>query len=705
MIVTQEPATPNGAPTLFGHPSGLFGLFFVEMWERFSFYGMRALLTFYMIKGFLGYGDSQAYGVYAAYGALVYATPFIGGMLADRLLGARRAVILGALLMSAGHLFMAVESKEFFFGGLALLIAGNGLFKPNISTLVGGLYPGKDIEKRDGGFTIFYMGINLGAAMSPLLCGYVGETYGWHYGFGIATIGMLVGLATFVVPDRIARFMILLSAIGTAALLFVISQGGYLLIINVAIGAALIVAGVLAFVALGRGGVPRDIGRVPSLKRLRRIAVPALKTNIIPFYLGIIAGTLLLQQVLPAGSMWSYMVVVIGGVLLALPWVSANIAVYIGILAAVFLFSILLQADAVAKGLLYVLGLVAFGSLVLEAFRMPTVARHRLLVALILMFFSMLFWALFEQAGSSMTNFTDRNVDRVSDHQTVTKEDIGKSMTFELTQAQLGFPIDGKPFLLGDLDKVREAAQKAKEGPAKATVVLTEAHVGMGIGNLADEVPASVFQAANPAFILIFGLIFTALWTFLARRKIEPSVPIKFALGLIQLGLGFFALYMGAQDAEFGMVGVGWLILGYLLHTTGELCLSPVGLSMVTKLSPKRMVSTVMGAWFLATAYSYLVGGFIAKLTDVTEDSDGVIPPPIETVNVYGDVFLKVAISVGIASLLLLALSPLLSKWTHPEEPEDVDSTPTRHPDDEDETVATVETTKQTSPVVTTETA
>lgn len=680
--------SPHALPQpLFGHPPGLFSLFFVEMWERFSYYGMRALLTFYMIKGFLGYGDSQAYGVYAAYGALVYATPFVGGMLADRLLGARRAVILGGLLMALGHLFMAVESTEFFFGGLALLIAGNGLFKPNISTIVGGLYPGKDIEKRDGGFTIFYMGINLGAAMSPLLCGYIGETYGWHYGFGLATIGMLLGLVTFVMPEKVSRYLILLSALGTGTTLFLVAESGYLLMVNVAVGVALIAAGLVSFMALGRGSLPREVGRVPSLKRLRQNAVPALKAQVIPYYLGIIAAVLMLQQALPAHSMWSYLVLVVGAALLALPWVTANVAVYIGIIASVFVFSILLQADAVAKALLYVLGIVAFGSLVIEAFRMPTIARHRLLVALILMFFSMLFWALFEQAGSSMTNFTDRNVDRVFEDRRVTEADIGTTMKVELTQAQLGLPVDGKTLLLGDLDAVRAAALKAKEGPATAQILITAEHVGMGLASNDDELPASVFQAANPIFIMIFGLVFTALWGFLAKRKIEPSVPVKFALGLVQLGLGFFALYMGAQDSDNrGMVGVGWLILGYLLHTTGELCLSPVGLSMVTKLSPRRMVSTIMGAWFLATAYSYLVGGFIAKLTDVTEEGEGVVPAPLESVHVYGDVFLKVGISIGIAALVLFALSPLLSRWTHPEAPEEVDSTPIHRGDDDEAT-------------------
>ncbi|MEC8422704.1 MAG: peptide MFS transporter, partial [Myxococcota bacterium] len=199
-----------------GHPTGLFMLFFAEMWERFSYYGMRALLVLYIIKGFLSRSDGDAYAIYGAYAGMVYATPFIGGLLADKVLGSRRAVILGGVLMAAGHLLMTIESEIPFFGALALLIVGNGFFKPNISTIVGSLYP-DDSPRKDAGFTIFYIGINLGAAAAPLICGYVGETYGWHYGFGLATIGMLVGLAVFVMPSRLTRVVILLTALLSGA--------------------------------------------------------------------------------------------------------------------------------------------------------------------------------------------------------------------------------------------------------------------------------------------------------------------------------------------------------------------------------------------------------------------------------------------------------------------------------------------------------
>jgi POT family proton-dependent oligopeptide transporter len=212
------------------------------------------------------------------------------------------------------------------------------------------------------------------------------------------------------------------------------------------------------------------------------------------------------------------------------------------------------------------------------------------------------------------------------------------------------------------------------------TWTATSADVGMGVDG--SEIPASTFQAANPIFILVFGLVFSAMWGWLGRNKIEPSTPVKFALGLAQLGLGFGVLWYGAQNADArGMVGMTWLILAYLLHTTGELCLSPVGLSMVTRLSPKHMIATVMGGWFLATAFSNLLGGIIAQLTGVShgEEGAGAVPAPVDTVHVYGDVFGQIAVACGVATLILFALSPLLQRWMHAEVAEDTtDAAPSR---------------------------
>ena len=283
------------SPTLFGHPAGLFTLFFAEMWERFSYYGMRALLVFYMTKGFLGYGDKDAYAIYGAYTALVYMTPFFGGLLADRLLGQRRAVILGGLLMALGQLLMVVdwnititigghsillvERHTAFFTALALLICGNGFFKPNISTIVGSLY-GHGNPRRDGGFTIFYMGVNLGAAIAPLLCGYLGETYSWRLGFGLATVGMLVGTAIFVAPRAATQILIFLTTVGAAGAMLIYHPANFLSVgMNVFVAAALCVSGIVAILALGRGGVPREAGR----RRIRNtLPSPCWGPSIVP---------------------------------------------------------------------------------------------------------------------------------------------------------------------------------------------------------------------------------------------------------------------------------------------------------------------------------------------------------------------------------------------------------------------------------------
>lgn len=615
-------ATPTAFEQRVGHPPGLFVLFFAEMWERFSYYGMRALLVFYMTKGFLHYRDERAYAVYGAYTALVYATPFLGGMIADRLLGARRAVILGGLLMAAGHLVMTVQSTTAFFTALALLICGNGFFKPNIGTIVGSLYA-PDSPKRDGGFTLFYMGVNLGAALSPLLCGYIGETYGWHYGFGLATVGMLVGLSIFVAPTAVTRAMIAGGAVAAAGLMFWgVRNDGVMLAVNTPVAIALLVAAGVAAWATTAGSVPKELGQPRD---------PAALTR------PLIAG-------LPAGA------VVLLGVAVTVPTVA-----------------FLVQNSSAAGWVLSIFGGLALLSVIIEATRSERVERQRLMVVLVSMFFSMLFWSFFEQAGSSINNFTDRNVDRVREERVITADEVGRTVPLRLNQEQVGHQLpDGTTLSLDELERRRDPAHRND----RVDWVVRPADVGMGVGGA--ELKASVFQATNPVFILLFGLAFTALWGALAKRKIEPSTPVKFGFGLMQLGLGFVALWFGTAHPDArGMVGVTWLLLGYLLHTTGELCLSPVGLSMVTKLSPKRMVATMLGAWYLATAFSNYLAGIIATLTGVSHGGGGGgsqhIPPPIETVHVYGAVFGKIGVAACASALLMWVLSPVLTKWMHNE--------------------------------------
>jgi POT family proton-dependent oligopeptide transporter len=518
--------------------------------------------------------------------------------------------------MAAGHLMMTIQHETAFFFALALLICGNGFFKPNISTMVGSLYPDSS-PRRDSGFTIFYMGINLGAAMSPLICGYIGETYGWHYGFGLATVGMLIGLAVFVAPVRLTQILILSGALGTSIALLFLQDSGLQLAVNASVAIALAAGGIIACVALARGGLPAEVGAPPDPSALTRKIAGAMR---------------------------------------------ADFAVYLGIAISILVFTLLVQRNQIAGWMLFLFGGAAMISLLIEAFRSETVERQRLFVVLILMFYSMLFWSFFEQAGSSVNNFTDRNVDRVLEDRTIEASEVGSTITIELNQEQLGHQLGDRMIVLNDVDAAHAS------GETEVEWVVGEADVGMGIGG--SEIKATIFQAANPIFILVFGLVLTGLWAFLGPRGWEPKTPAKFALGLLQLGLGFGAFWYGAHSADSrGMVGMSWLLIGYLLQTTGELCLSPVGLSMVTMLSPKRIVSTVMGAWFLATAFSMYLASMIASLTGVEHEAGGSngIPPPIETVGIYGEVFGKIAIAAIVSAVSLFALAPLLNRWTHSE--------------------------------------
>ena len=645
-----------------GHPTGLFVLFFAEMWERFSYYGMRALLVFYMIKDFLEYDDARAYGVYGAYTALVYMTPFFGGLIADRLLGARIAVIIGGTLMAAGHLLMTLQYASAFYLALALLIAGNGFFKPNISAIVGQLYP-PGSTKRDGGFTIFYMGVNLGATLSPLVCGYIGETYGWHRGFGLATIGMMIGLAIFVMPTIVTQALIGLGALATAVTLYMfVPDNTVALVVNGIVAVALLAAAGLSIRALGLGGIPEECGRPPNGKAKKLFTVLAGIAISVPLLALFVSDFSLLTEndqpirVISEETVSRFQegggLAEIGGVFLK-------------------------EISKPAGILLAVTGILAFGYLIFETFTLERIPRQRMYVVLILTFFSMLFFSFFEQAGSSVNNFTDRNVDRVVEDRQITDEDVGKTIQIQPTQEQLGYSNGDKVFTITQLDELREQNQGTADEPGNPNFtidwVVASDNVGMGIADRKAELAASAFQAVNPLYILFFGLIFTGLWAALASRGLEPSTPTKFAFGLIQLGLGFGAFWLGAQNADTrGMVAVGWLLLGYMFQTTGELCLSPVGLSMITRLSPKVLVSTVMGSWFLAAAFAQYLAAIISQFTGVSHGGNGekTIPPPIETVGIYGEVFQKVAIAALISGAICLVLVPLLKKWMHEHEDE-----------------------------------
>jgi proton-dependent oligopeptide transporter, POT family len=452
--VNQVAAAPGTTGEIFGHPRALATLFMTEMWERFSYYGMRALLVLFMVDGIenggLAYSDETAAAIYGLYTAIAYLVSVPGGWIADRLWGAQRAVWFGGIIIMAGHFVLAIPGTTTFFLGLLLVICGTGLLKPNISAMVGELYAPGD-PRRDAGFTLFYMGINIGGALGPVVTSLLAGA-SWHYGFAAAGVGMLAGLIQF----RLTRDHLGTAGLAPATLPSLRAKRAAWAVISLAVLSA------MALVALGSAGVMSfDASRLLS-------------------------GT---------------------------------------------------QAVLVGAIVLYFAYVFVAGKLTPDEVK-------RTVVILVLVFACAMFWAGFEQAGSSLNLFAERFTERT----------IG------------GF-----------------------------------------------EIPAGWFQSLNPAFVIVLAPFYSMLWVALARRFLEPSVPAKFALGLIIMGLGF-AVMMGAAAlvASGRQVLPTWLIFTYLLHTMGELALSPVGLSAMTKLAPRRFVGQTMGIWFMANALGYAIAGGIA---------------------------------------------------------------------------------------------
>ena len=473
-------------PEFAGHPKGLYMLFFAEMWERFSYYGMRALLIFYLTQHWL-FNDSKSSLIYGAYTSLVYITPVLGGYLADRYLGQRKAVLFGGVLLAAGHSLMAVEGVggqsdpaiNVFWAALAFIIVGSGFLKANISVMVGQLYKMTDV-RRDGAYTVFYMGINVGAAIGTILVGYLGQTIGWGWGFGLAGIGMLAGLVVFV--------------LGKSAL--------------------------------------NGAGEAPA---------PLTKSK---------------------------------------EWGLYGIG-----LASVAVIWALVQYQDVIQTLLVISGVALLGYVLLESFKLEKEPRERMFAILFLIALNPLFWGLFEQAGGSMSLFTDRYVDR-------------------------------------------------------------------------GATPASLFQSINPIYIILLAPLFAALWQWLGKRGKEPSAPAKFGLALAQMGLANLVLVWGAQSFGIAaMTPVIFVFLYYLFATTGELCLSPVGLSAMNRLAPSHMASLIMGAWFYMTA----VGNFVAgKIGEATGGHGGEMSKAklLDIYELFGWV------SIG-AAVIVLLLTPIVKRWMH----------------------------------------
>lgn len=471
-----------------GHPPALFILFFTEMWERFSYYGMRALLVLFLTTSLLGGGwewdRKDALQLYGIYTGLVYLTPIFGGLIADKLLGYRKAVILGALIMTIGHACMALETHATFYIGLGCLIIGNGLFKPNISSIVGQLYT-NNTDKKDAAYTIFYMGINAGAFLGILLCGYIGEKVGWSYGFGLAGIFMFFGMLQFAFAQKI---------FGT-------------------------------------------IGLTP--KKEEKLA------------------------------------------------------------------SIDPHANPVTEQILE------------DQRTSKAVSRDRIIVISVFAFFTIFFWMAFEQAGGSMTIFAKDYTNRVLSG--------GNASAFQWSNAIL--VVVPMIILTGVLYNLFR--QTFKRFTLSNIFLGTSFIIIWGLviwmlnreftANVA-EVPASWFGILNSFFIIAFAPLFSKIW----ESRHNPSGPIKFAMGLILLGIGFGILAYGSngisQGAKTASVSMIWLILAYLFHTLGELCLSPVGLSYVSKLSPVKIVGVMFGIWFISNFFANFLAGLTGSFIDsITE--------------------------------------------------------------------------------------
>jgi len=559
--------------TILDHPASLFVLFFTEMWERFSYYGMRALLVLFLTASLMdgGYGweREDALGLYGLYTGLVYLTPLFGGMIADKITGYRKAVVLGALIMAIGHGFMAIESNPaFFYAGLTALILGNGLFKPNISSIVGQLYD--DESKKDSAYTIFYMGINAGAFLGILLCGYVGEKVSWSYGFGLAGIFMLLGMLQFWFGQSI----------------------------------------------LG------DIGLTPKQNVVDTTTTANKEASSSSSRIGIWAG--------------------VGIVIAALVYY---------LLPAVETNSLLTRINrTIIPPMVFGLVIPIIGYIVTDP-SLTKVEKDRVWVIIILTFFTVFFWWAFEQAGGSMTVFANDYTDRTLEGSSGTIFNIINSL---LTVGSLGV-ITWVLFKLFN-------ATFSDIGLSNSILGFSFVIIwGIVIWMLnrefrADttEVAASWFSMLNSFFIITMAPLVSKFW----EKGIITSGPIKFAIGLIVLGIGFGLLSFGSngipQGAQTASVSMVWLILAYYFHTMGELCVSPVGLSYVSKLAPVRLIGLMFGVWFIANFVANWAGGMTGSYIDAIVESN--------SMSTFFLIFTLIPIGAGV---LLILMNGFMKKMMH----------------------------------------
>ena len=570
---------------ILGHPAGLFVLFFTEMWERFSFYGMRILLVIFLTAAIgadnAGFGMpiEHAAAVYGTYAMLLYLTPILGGLIADKFLGYRWAVVIGAIIMTLGHAAMAVETHFWVYVGLGLLVLGTGFFKPNMTSILSEMY--KDVpEKKDGAYTIFYMGVNAGAFFGMMLCGYLGEKIGWAYGFGLAGIFMLLGTLQFWLAKPL-------------------------------------------FGSIGE--VPSEA--TSSSNEARTVIKTEDTDTRNPFTL--------FDKILIGFSS-------VMGLGYAINDPMSKIA-------NIDLFSFANTHNLEGQYVMVLLALAAFLFMVISRIsRYDAVVRDRMIAVIIFAFFTVFFWLSFEQGASSLVLFARDSVDRTLTGDAATIFNVVNTLLTIIPLVIISYVL----FLLGK--------QTWKKIPASNSVLIITFlgvwavalwMLNRDFNSATTEIPVSWFSILNSFFIIAFASSVSKWW----ESKYNPSAAVKYGLGLIIMAAGFGFLAFGAYGIEAGVkVSMLWLILAYLFHTLGELCLSPVGLSYVSKLVPARMIAFMFGMWYLAIAIgnklAAVLGGQIENITNEYSLST---------------FFLIFTIVPTIAGIAVMFLNPLLKRLMH----------------------------------------
>lgn len=584
--MTTETANPDFFKSkVLGHPSGLFVLFFTEMWERFSFYGMRVLLVLFLTAALsgnnpgMGWSAEHAGALYSTYAMLLYITPIFGGIIADRFIGYRWAVVIGSIIMTLGHVIMFFNSEIALYFGLGCLVIGTGFFKPNMTSILSEMYKAFP-EKKDGAYTIFYMGVNAGAFFGMMLCGYLASNLGWHYGFGLAAIFMFLGTLQFWLAKPLFG----------------------------------------------------SIGEVPKKRDSNNNKV-------------VIEGEIIEKRNL---------FTTLDYILIAFATVAGLLFAFDAPLYTIGQIDLLPSfgsGEDTIRGM-YILvfaGLIAFLFLIISRLmRYEKVIRDRMIAVIIFAFFTIFFWMSFEQAASSLVLFARDSVDRSLAGTSLTVFNVINSL---LTIVPLIF-ISYVLYLLA-----KETWQKAKV--TNIVLAITFLIVwGVALWMLtnefskeASEIDPSWYSILNSFFIIAFASSVSKIWD----SKYNPPAAFKYGLGLIIMAIGFGLLAYGSHGIEEGVkVSMLWLILAYLFHTLGELCLSPVGLSYVSKLVPARMIAFMFGMWYLAIAIgnklAALLGGQIDNITQQYSLST---------------FFLIFTIVPTIAGILIMLLNPLLKKLMH----------------------------------------